>query len=97
MNRHETSKAVAVMQAFADGKQVEAAARRHGAQPRNWMPATTPIWDWVGYDYRIKPEPRRIWAAIAPDGTLVTAISNKPVADFAHNYSEFVEVIKEPS
>lgn len=97
MNRRETSKAVAVMQAFADGKEVEVAERRHDKKAPNWRHTTTPIWDWADYDYRIKPEPRRIWATIASDGTLVTATSHKPVAALAHNYSEFIEVIKEPS
>lgn len=45
---------IAVMQAFADGKEIEVCQR--GAN--NWASAIEPVWDWFAHDYRIKPEPK---------------------------------------
>ncbi len=44
---------IAVMQAFAEGKQIE--YRR--ALARDWYIAGNPTWDWWTIDYRIAPEP----------------------------------------
>lgn len=45
---------IAVMQAFADGKEIE--VRPVGTD--DWVPALTPVWNWSCFEYRIKPEPK---------------------------------------
>jgi hypothetical protein len=52
-----TKEMIEVMQAFEDGKGVEAKGRNVG-----WVLASNPIWDWRTFDYRIKPEPKVIYA-----------------------------------
>lgn len=58
MNKEETKKAIEVMQAYVDGKEIE---YLWGA---SWNPTQlkSPIWDWASVEYRIKPqEPRVFW------------------------------------
>jgi hypothetical protein len=43
---------IEVMQAFAEGKQVEYCGEPTGGA---WLDASTPVWDWHTKDYRIKP------------------------------------------
>lgn len=43
---------IAIMQAFADGKEIEVSLKGEN----NWKPASVPVWDWFTDDYRIKPE-----------------------------------------
>jgi hypothetical protein len=59
MNIEQTKEAIRVMQAFVDGKEVEA------MNPAgNWERATTPRWGWDDTQYRIKPTPTlRPWTA----------------------------------
>lgn len=45
---------IAVMQAFADGKEIE--VRPVGVD--DWVPALTPVWNWSCFEYRIKPDCR---------------------------------------
>lgn len=45
---------IAVMQAFVDGKQIEAKHKDIG----EWNNASSPNWDWSSTIYRIKPEPK---------------------------------------
>lgn len=53
---------IAVMQAAADGKQIELWA---GA---GWMNVTTAEWNWASCDYRVKPEPRHVYAEVHVKG-----------------------------
>ncbi|KAB7765372.1 hypothetical protein [Xanthomonas sp. LMG 12461] len=56
-----TAEMIAVMQAFERGEDIQCI--RLGIVD-DWVKCTTPPykWNWVGYDYRIKPrEPRVIW------------------------------------
>ncbi|NEM46183.1 MAG: hypothetical protein G3W66_19880 [Xanthomonas perforans] len=48
---------IAVMQAAERGELIEVAHQRRG----DWVPDSTPSWDWVCYDYRVKPQPKIIW------------------------------------
>jgi hypothetical protein len=59
MNIEQTKEAIRVMQAFVDGKEVEA------MNPAgNWERATTPRWSWCDTQYRIKPTAKlRPWTA----------------------------------
>lgn len=48
-----TEEKIAVMQAYVDGKKIQ--AKTFGAD--NWMDCIVePSWNWVVYDYRVKPE-----------------------------------------
>lgn len=45
---------IAVMQAFADGNNIEV----YGDKNSEWIECVAPVWDWLNYDYRIKTEPK---------------------------------------
>ncbi len=45
---------IAVMQHFADGGEVE---ERYFLQ--EWRDSICPVWNWTGYEYRIKPKAKR--------------------------------------
>ena len=47
----EAGRKADIMKAFASGVDVQTHARGG-----NWIDCTTPTWDWVDFDYRIKPE-----------------------------------------
>ena len=85
MNIHEQ---IAIMQAFADGKEIDCRLKHANTE---WTPIKNPNWNWVGCDYRIKPE-REItitftekelkrlqhnWAFFNQDGELNGAIYKK--------------------
>ena len=59
MTKEQTIEAIRIMQAFVDGKEVEA------MNPAgNWEKAITPRWGWDDTQYRIKPTPvLRPWTA----------------------------------
>ena len=46
---------IAVMQGFADGKEIE--FRAPNEINDRWEKVETPLWDWHNFEYRIKPEP----------------------------------------
>lgn len=50
MNREETKKAIEVMQAFVDGKEIEVAC----VGQTIWDEADSPCWDFYSYNYRVK-------------------------------------------
>ena len=52
MNREETKQAIAIMQAFVDGKEIEY------SDGTVWESGFSPSWNWYGTKYRIKPKPR---------------------------------------
>lgn len=92
MNQPDTSTIegkIAVMQAFAEGKNIEWKTR-----PDNcWHRSLNPQWDWVGLCYRIaEPEPRQ-WNArlyrLGNDGYL----SILPL-DAANSDAELVRVVE---
>ena len=47
----KTKEYMEVMQAFIDGKEIEFAKQDEG----QWKQASTPLWDFTSYLYRIKP------------------------------------------
>jgi hypothetical protein len=51
---HPTAEKIAVMQAFLDGKKIEATERRAGG---GWNPLPVPCWNWDDFVYRVKKEP----------------------------------------
>ena len=62
MNREETKKAIAVMQAYVDGKQIESAQQNYKYTLQEGC--DSPLWDWSLYSYRVKPEPIECWVTI---------------------------------
>ena len=58
MNIEQTIQAIAIMQAFVDGKEVES------MYDGKWGARTNPSWNWTNCFYRIKPTPTfRPWTA----------------------------------
>lgn len=53
-----TKAAIAVMQAYIDGKGVEV---KHRCESRWGHCIIRPPWNWEQCEYRIKPEPREYW------------------------------------
>jgi hypothetical protein len=59
MNIEQTKEAIRVMQAFVDGKEVEALS-----PDKKWRRTPLPRWGWDDTEYRIKPTPTfRPWNA----------------------------------
>ncbi len=53
MTREDARKAAEIMLAYADGKQVEIKCFDN----KTWNTDSTPTFDWLSNDYRIKPQP----------------------------------------
>lgn len=53
-----TAEKIAVMQAFEDGKQIE--FRRSFNNNNVWIDCGGPVWNWDIYEYRIKPEEKKL-------------------------------------
>ena len=47
---------IKVMQHYADGGEVEYSVRESNV----WNKASTPVWDWTEFDYRIKKQKQKI-------------------------------------
>ena len=59
MNIEQTKEAIRVMQAYVDGKEVE-----FKCGSMDWNSTDKPEWNWIAYDYRIKPTAKlRPWTA----------------------------------
>lgn len=60
MDREDTKRAIEVMQAYADGEEIEFAAILVDGSRDKWklLDACEPIWDWETTDYRVKKMPR---------------------------------------
>lgn len=54
-----TAEKIAVMQAYLDGKQIQF---NNNNEWKDWTIPLEPTWNWVDYDFRIKPEekPKRM-------------------------------------
>lgn len=49
---------IAVVQAHKEGKQIEYKIR--GSESHVWLSSVAPAWNFYDYDYRVKPEPRKL-------------------------------------
>ena len=92
---------IAVMQAAKEGKAIQSRYHQHPAIGEFWRDAHTPHWNWTAFDYRVKPEPRRIWLNWYPTKKCRSSVcydSREEAASFAiHDIAEqveFVEVVK---
>lgn len=97
MNKEQTKAAIAVMQAYVDGKTIE---RLH-KDSKVWLteaPAEAPertAWDWNNHTYRIKQEPREWWINKYDDDTDCFIYNTKERADrgaFAGSNRECIHV-----
>ena len=64
VNRAETEQAIAVMQAWMDGKPIQCNTYNAG---KNWFDllAEAPVWNWQNCTYRIKPEPTKVYVVFS--------------------------------
>ena len=69
MNIEETKKAIEIMQAYVDGKEIE--YRYRGSTDWLSCAAIGPVWGFNKTDYRVKPEPLEVWHAVS-DGFIST-------------------------
>ena len=56
MTKEETKKAIEVMQAYVDGKQIQFKGFANNDYP--WNDIDDPTWDLGELAYRVKPEPK---------------------------------------
>ena len=72
MTPQETAKRQAeVMIAFAEGKAIQSKIRRD--KEINWLESPSPTWDWILFEYRIKPETKKVnlSAFVTENGQLI--------------------------
>lgn len=98
MNRDDTTEAIKVMQAWADGKTVQVSVN---GEWRSIAPWEELGWSWDRFEYRIKPEPRVVYGLVDHQGRLGSGLYNEADAKsaVAANNSwaymrKFIEVIE---
>ena len=98
VNKVETEQAIAVMQAWMDGKPIQYNTYSTG---KNWidLPAEAPVWNWQNYTYRIKPEPTKVYVVfscchkrICTKDTMHEALRARDIGTGRY-VKEFVEVM----
>lgn len=63
MNVEETKAAIAVMQAFVDGEEIEYDPKDDPTEAGDsWFGVANPVWNWDKRTYRIKKEPQTLYA-----------------------------------
>jgi len=83
MNKAETEKAIKVMQAYADGKEIQF-KRENSQKPwKDFKPGSEPIWDWYLFEYRVKPEPIVRWAALSRNNEVIVIYRTKKEAELS--------------
>ena len=86
MNIEETKKAIEVMQAFVDGKEIQYLS------DGNWfsysLPAT-PAWAWSETEYRVKPETITCWITVLNGHVASTVHDSEEEARRCVNPDEF--------
>ena len=101
MSKGKLQEAIKVMQAFADGKEIQ--YYQEECSPR-WQSTLFPVWNWQEVNYRIKPEPLVIYAAMrdTKDAIYIASRNVLAVQDSvaSSNYTDgkvrkFVEVIED--
>ena len=73
MDRAETKEAIAVMQHYADGGELESKGKSMTTGGSWFVVAgdSEPLWDWPHFDYRIKRRSGECWAGIGDGGLYV--------------------------
>ena len=90
---------IAVMQAAKEGKAIQRRHRHLHGIDAHWKDTPEPIWNWVMYDYRVKPaELRRIWLNWYPTKKCRSSVcydSREEAASFAiHDIAEQIEFVE---
>jgi hypothetical protein len=73
-----------VMQAYLDGKKIEAQSTDH--PEHGWNLVKTPSWDWQHWDYRVKQEPREFSVVVGSDGIPLGVGTTTGVIPLGKNY-----------
>lgn len=68
MDKAQTLEAIKVMQAFAEGKEIERVFLCSPGGP--WPTDSAPYWNWSANQYRIKAQPVEYWSTLYEDNTL---------------------------
>jgi hypothetical protein len=92
-----TQEKIDVLTAYRDGKQIQ--TRERGIHDSEWSETASPTWDFSRAEYRVKPEPRRIWVNSYAKQYTSFYFNSKMKADALAGPGrteciEFVEVIK---
>jgi hypothetical protein len=72
------SQIVEVVQAHMDGKRIQVKPK----DGRSWHDTLFPKWDFMGYEYRVKPEPLVLWM-LKRNGKLLGGYHSEKGAAFA--------------
>ena len=83
MTRDEAKKLLPIIQAYADGKDVQYKSNLDGS----WKNSRELFFD-IGLEWRIKPEPMECWVVVGRDGDLV-AYTSKAGADHHASFASF--------
>lgn len=86
----ETSPKEKLLIAYFLGKQLQ--ARKRG--DNFFVDVTNPLWDWGTYEYRLKPEPRKVRLALFREGANPIAMSPFEYSD-TEECSSFIKWVSE--
>lgn len=78
MNREQAKALLPIITAFAEGKVIQ---YRYKKPDYAWAETTCPSWDVKSYEYRIKPEPRSLWAVYAGETMVAGPCTTRVWAD----------------
>ena len=70
MNKEQTIAAIAVMQAYVDGAEIEIQPYYVNNPTAKWEPEDNPEWTWEIHNFRIKPKPREFEVMVMSDGKI---------------------------
>lgn len=93
MDIEQTKKAIEVMQAFVDGKEIEVRCAGY----EHWSPiCVDPLWNWSEFDYRIakRKETRTGWINVYPGRGAAGVYATKENADFYGKDTDRIACIK---
>lgn len=77
MTPEKAREAAQVMLAYADGAIVEC----QDNQLNPWIAVLEPSFNWIKYDYRIKPKPIECWVVVYDDDSRYTCHSKEAALD----------------
>ncbi len=91
MNRERAKQLLPIIQAFAEGKQIQFRVQYR----TDWSDLDEPCWQ-DGNEYRIKPERRKVWVLFCPYGSAVSDPNEKIVRGWQQQYGGKVVCVEEP-
>lgn len=65
-----TKEMIEVMQAYGEGAEIEI---RLSLSNDDWEQCHSPLWDWYGFDYRVKSKKKVDWTKM-PEGVLLEVV-----------------------